>query len=66
MSADTLSYENAFKELNKIIKDIEQDNVPLDQLTEKVKRANELINFCKNRLKLTEEEYLKAVEELKK
>jgi exodeoxyribonuclease VII small subunit len=60
-----LNYELAFKELNNIVKDIEQDNVQLDELSAKIVRANELIAFCKERLRKTEEEYQKAIEGLK-
>lgn len=60
-----LTYELAFKELNGIVKDIEQENVQLDELTGKIIRANELIAFCKERLRQTEEEYQKAIDSLK-
>ena len=60
-----LNYEIAFKELNSIVKDIELDNVQLDELSAKIVRANELIAFCKERLRKTEEEYQKAIEGLK-
>ncbi len=60
-----LNYEIAFKELNTIVKDIEQENVQLDELSAKIVRANELIAFCKEKLRKTEEEYQKAIEGLK-
>ncbi len=60
-----LNYELAFKELNSIVKDIEQDNVQLDELSTKIVRANELIAFCKEKLRKTEYEYQKAIEGLK-
>ena len=60
-----LSYEVAFKELNAIVKDIEQENIQLDELSNKIVRANELIAFCKDRLRQTEEEYQKAIDGLK-
>jgi exodeoxyribonuclease VII small subunit len=60
-----LSYEVAFKELNAIVKDIEQENIQLDELSSKIVRANELIAFCKDRLRQTEEEYQKAIDGLK-
>jgi exodeoxyribonuclease VII small subunit len=61
-----LTYEIAFKELNTIVKDIEQENVQLDELSKKITRANELIVFCKEKLRLTEEEYQKAIDGLAK
>ena len=60
-----LNYELAFKELNSIVKDIEQDNLQLDELSTKIVRANELIAFCKEKLRKTEDEYQKAIEGLK-
>lgn len=60
-----LTYETAFKELNTIVKDIESENVQLDELSKKIVRANELIAFCKEKLRLTEEEYQKAIDGLK-
>lgn len=60
-----LNYEIAFEELSNIVKDIEQANVALDELSKKIVRANELIAFCKERLRQTEEEYQKAIYNLK-
>jgi exodeoxyribonuclease VII small subunit len=60
-----LNYESAYKELSEIVKDIEQENVQLDELSKKISRANELITFCKEKLRLTEEEYQKAIDNLK-
>jgi exodeoxyribonuclease VII small subunit len=62
---NALNYETAYTELNTIVKDIEQENVPLDELSKKIERANELILFCKERLRITEEEYQKAIDGLK-
>jgi exodeoxyribonuclease VII small subunit len=62
---NTLTYESAYKELSSIVKDIEQENVPLDELTKKIERANILIAYCKERLRQTEEEYQKVVTQLK-
>lgn len=59
-----LNYESAFKELSEIVRDIELENVQLDELSKKITRANELIAFCKERLRLTEEEYQKAINSL--
>ncbi|HRG57486.1 MAG TPA: exodeoxyribonuclease VII small subunit [Bacteroidia bacterium] len=59
-----LNYENAFQELSNIVKDIEQDNTALDELSKKITRANELISFCKEKLRQTEEEYQKAIDNL--
>jgi exodeoxyribonuclease VII small subunit len=52
----TLSYEQAYKELAEIAKDIETDSISVDVLAQKVKRASELITFCQSKLKSTETE----------
>jgi exodeoxyribonuclease VII small subunit len=51
-----LTYEQAYAELKQIAEDIDNENVSVDVLAEKVKRASELIEFCQRRLKSTEKE----------
>jgi len=51
-----LSYTSAYEELSEIQLALESNEVPIDELSEKVKRANILIQFCKKRLRATEEE----------
>lgn len=51
-----LTYEAAFAELQKISADIESETVSVDLLAEKVKRASYLIEFCRSKLKATEDE----------
>lgn len=58
MSKNKLTYASAITELEEIVKDIESGEIDVDVLTEKVKRASELIKFCKDRLRNTK----KAVE----
>jgi exodeoxyribonuclease VII small subunit len=58
MSKTKLTYTSAITELEEIVKDIESGEIDVDVLTEKVKRASELITFCKDRLRNTQ----KAVE----
>ncbi|MFC2102426.1 exodeoxyribonuclease VII small subunit [Bacteroidota bacterium] len=50
------TYDSAMTELTEIIRDLEDEAISVDVLTEKVKRANELIRFCKERLLKTEDE----------
>lgn len=51
-----LNYESAFAELQEIESQIMQETVTIDELAGKVKRAAELIAFCRNRLRATEDE----------
>jgi exodeoxyribonuclease VII small subunit len=51
-----IGYEEALNELEEIREALEEDLVSVDLLSEKVKRAYELIAFCKKKLFKTEEE----------
>lgn len=59
-----INYTEAYAELQKIVSEIEQGNITVDQLTEKVKRATELIKICKSKLSTTEEDVKKILAEL--
>lgn len=61
---ENLSYSKAIKEIEEILKYIESQEVDVDVLVEKVKRATELIRFCKSKLKNAEEELHKTLIEL--
>ena len=61
-----LKYEDAYKELASIAKEIENENVSVDVLALKVKRASELITFCQSKLKSTEVEVNKIIEQMEK
>ncbi len=49
-------YADAIRELEHIISEIENETIDVDELTKKVKRASELITFCKEKLSKTERE----------
>ncbi len=53
---EVLSYEQAYGELQAIIGSIENDAVSIDELAQKVKRAGELVHFCRMRLRTAESE----------
>lgn len=46
-----LTFDKAFSELEKLVEQIEDENIQLDELAEKVKEANELIKFCETKLR---------------
>lgn len=54
--ASDQTYEHAMKELQQIVMELQSEAVGIDDLSEKVKRAAELINFCKTKLRTTEED----------
>ena len=51
-----MSYSTALKELEKIVERLQSDNIEIDDLSENVKRAKELIEFCRTQLRKTEME----------
>lgn len=60
------SYATAFSELQQIVTDIEDGEIGVDDLADKVKRAAILIEVCKTKLTSTEadvENILQALEE---
>jgi exodeoxyribonuclease VII small subunit len=60
------NYTEAFEELQEIVSEIEQGEISVDKLSEKVKRAAILIKICKAKLSSTEEDVAKILKELEK
>jgi exodeoxyribonuclease VII small subunit len=59
-----ISYTEAFSELENIVNEIEQGEISVDELSEKVKRASLLVKVCKDKLTSTEEDVNRILEEL--
>jgi exodeoxyribonuclease VII small subunit len=59
-----MTYESAYAELKKIAGEIENESVSVDVLAEKVKRASELISFCQQRLRSTEQEVSNIIKQM--
>lgn len=53
---ENFSYNKAVEELEGILAEIEDDNIDLDLLIAKIKRATVLISDCKSKLKQTSDE----------
>ncbi len=66
MMSKQINYSEAFDELQVIVSEIEQGEISVDELSEKVKRAAELIKICKSKLTSTEEDVNKILIELDK
>jgi exodeoxyribonuclease VII small subunit len=62
--ATELTYEKAYIELKQIAQEIETESVSVDVLAEKVKRASELITFCQTKLRSTEAEVNKIIQQM--
>jgi exodeoxyribonuclease VII small subunit len=60
------NYTEAFEELQEIVLEIEQGEISVDALSEKVKRAAVLIKICKAKLNSTEEDVTRILKELEK
>lgn len=61
-SKDPASYELALAELDALVQKMEAGQMPLDQLLDGYRRANELMAFCKARLQSVEDQ-VKVLEE---
>ncbi len=59
-----ITYTEAFEELQQIVAEIEQGEIAVDVLAEKVKRAAQLIALCKEKLQHTEADVEKILKEL--
>lgn len=64
--SEKIKYTEAFDELQLIVSEIENGEISVDELSDKVKRATELIRICKLKLTTTEEDVSKILKELEK
>lgn len=60
----SLNYTKAFEELQRIVAEIEDGDISIDVLSEKVKRAASLIKICKDKLRETETDVAKILKDL--
>jgi exodeoxyribonuclease VII small subunit len=58
-----IKYEAAFAELQAIVRKMENDELDIDQMSEQLKRAQQLIKLCKDKLTKTDEEIKKILAE---
>ncbi len=52
---NSFSYDEAMQELNQIVEALQNDQIKIDDITQKIQRANYLIELCRNRLRHIEE-----------
>ena len=60
---EELKYEQAFQELQTIVRRMENDELDIDQMTTQLKRAQQLIKLCRDKLTKTDEEIKKILAE---
>lgn len=51
-----MTYQDAYNELQEIVSEIEAGEIGIDEISQKVKRASELIEVCKAKLFQTEQD----------
>ena len=65
MTKEPFRYSDAIREIEDILKEIENEDLDVDDLTEKVKRVAKLIKMCRDKLHVTEQAVEKILEEMK-
>ncbi len=60
-----IHYEEAFKELQMIVADIEKGNIGIDLLSEKVERAVKLVKICQDKLTSVESKVEEILQDIK-
>ena len=64
MAKKKISYRDAISEIEETIASIENGELDVDELSEKVKRVSELLVICKDKLHNTEKEVEKILNEM--
>ena len=63
MEENELTYEAAMERLEKQAREMENGDVAIDQLATKLNEAQQLLQFCKDKLTKADEEVRKLLEE---
>ena len=58
-----LTYEAAMEQLEKLARDMENGDIAIDQLATKLKEAQQLLQFCKDKLTKADKEVRKLLAE---
>jgi exodeoxyribonuclease VII small subunit len=64
MEKKKLTYNEAVKEVEDILEKLENEELDVDELTDKVKRVSQLIKYCKEKLNGTEKEIRGIIEDM--
>ena len=51
-----MKYEEAMRQLQEIVRKMENDELDIDQMSDQLKKAQELIKICRDKLTKTDEE----------
>lgn len=63
MAKKEIKYEEAVAQLEEIVDKMENDELDIDQLSDQLKRAKELVKLCKDKLTKTDEEIKRLLSE---
>lgn len=63
MTKKEIKYEEAVAQLEEIVEKMENNELDIDQLSEQLKRAKDLVKLCKAKLTKTDEEIKKLLSE---
>jgi exodeoxyribonuclease VII small subunit len=58
------TYAQALAEMEEIITNIQSEKYTIDELSEKVRRVSQLITFCKDKLRETDDEINKVIKQM--
>ncbi len=61
----TIKYEDAIQQLEDIVEKLESNELDIDEMPEALKRAQQLLKLCRDRLTKTDEEIQKIQAEAK-
>ena len=64
MEDKVMTYKMAIEEIESILKKIENQELDVDDLGNKLKRVNELVKICKKKLHAAEQEVEKIIGEM--
>lgn len=62
MAKETITYTEAFQELQQIVGEMENADISVDELSDKIKRCTVLIKLCRDKLTKTEAEIAKIMQ----
>ena len=62
MTKEKINYDTAVSEIEEILEKIEEGDLGVDELAEKVNRVSHLLKVCRDRLHATEEQINKILD----
>ena len=64
MATKKVTYNEAILEIEEILEKIENEELDVDELAEKVKRVSQLLKICKEKLQTTNEQVEQILKEM--